>query len=76
MVCALHSGGKSMHGWFFVQGQSEEAVLKFFKHAVSLGADHATWTRSQFVRLPDGTRQNGNRQTVFFLSSKPLQRSP
>lgn len=73
LVCALHSGNKSLQGWFFVHGQPEEKVLRFFRYAVSLGADKATWTRSQFVRMPDGTRDNGRRQTVYFLNFKPLE---
>ena len=40
--------------------------------AVSLGADRATWTRSQFVRMPDGTRDNGNRQAVYFFNPEVL----
>ncbi len=73
LVCAVHSGGKSLHGWFFVHGQLDAKVEKFFRYAVSLGADHATWTRVQFVRVPDSTRDNGKRQTVFFLNYKPLE---
>jgi len=73
LVCAVHSGGKSLHGWLFVAGQPDEKVAKFFRYAVSIGADRATWTRSQFVRLPDGTRDNGRRQTVFFLNFRPLE---
>lgn len=73
LVCAVHSGGKSLHGWFFVHGQPDEKVEKFFRYAVSLGADWATWTRSQFVRMPDGTRDNGKRQTVFFLNFKSME---
>ena len=73
LVCALHSGGKSMHSWFFVAGQPEEKILRFFRYAVSLGADRATGTRSQFVRLPDGRRDNGQQQTVFFLNFRPLE---
>jgi hypothetical protein len=73
LVCAVHSGGKSLHGWFYVHGQPDVKVEKFFRYAVSLGADRATWTRSQFVRMPDGTRDNGNRQTVFFLNFKPME---
>ncbi|MBI4024228.1 MAG: hypothetical protein HY360_04550 [Verrucomicrobia bacterium] len=73
LVCAVHSGGKSLHGWYLVNGQPDEKVAKFFRYAVSLGADPATWTRSQFVRMPDGTRDNGKRQTVFFLNFKPLE---
>jgi hypothetical protein len=73
LVCAVHSGGKSLHGWFHVHGQPDAKVEKFFRYAVSLGADRATWTRCQFVRMPDGTRDNGNRQTVFFLNFKPME---
>ncbi len=54
-------------------GQPDAKVEKFFRYAVSLGADRATWTRSQFVRMPDGTRDKGNRQTVFFLNFKPME---
>jgi hypothetical protein len=73
LVCALHSGGKSLQGWFFVHCQPEENMLRFFRYAVSLGADPATWTRSQFVRMPDGVRDNGKRQTVFFLNFRSLE---
>lgn len=73
LVCAVHSGGKSLHGWFYVHGQPDAKVEKFFRYAISLGADRATWTPSQFVRMPDGTRDNGNRQTVFFLNFKPME---
>lgn len=76
LVCAVHSGGKSLHGWFYVHGQPDAKVEKFFRYAVSLGADPMTWTKSQFVRMPDGRRDNGNRQTVFFLNFKPLQKKP
>jgi len=72
LVCAVHSGGKSLHGWFFVAGQPEEKVLKFFRYAVSLGADDQLWCKSQFCRMPDGTRDNGKRQTVYFTNFKPM----
>ena len=73
LVCAVHSGGKSLHGWFYVYGQPEEKVLRFFRYAVSLGADPQMWTRSQFCRMPDGRRSSGERQTVFFLNFKSLE---
>jgi hypothetical protein len=74
LVCAVHSGGKSLHGWFYVHNQPEKTVMRFFRYAVSLGADPATWTPSQFVRIPDGIRRNnGKRQTVFFLNFKPVE---
>ncbi|HEY5234105.1 MAG TPA: hypothetical protein VIK35_11285 [Verrucomicrobiae bacterium] len=75
LVCAVHSGGKSLHGWFYVHGQPEEKVRKFFRYAVSLGADKQLWCKSQFCRMPDGTRDNGKRQTVFFLNFKPMESS-
>ncbi len=73
LVCAVHSGNKSLHGWFFVHGQPEALIERFFCYAVSLGADSATWTRSQFVRMPNGTRDNGARQRVFYLNFKRLE---
>ena len=73
LVCVVHSGKKSLHGWFLVEGLPEDKVEKFFRYAVNLGADKATWTRSQFVRMPDGTRDDGPRQTAYFVNLKPLQ---
>jgi hypothetical protein len=76
LVCAVHSGGKSLHGWFNVHSQPEEKVLKFFRYAVAFGADKLMWTPSQFARIPDGTRNGGKRQTVFFLNFKSLEPVP
>lgn len=75
LVCAVYSGGKSLHGWFYVHELPEAKVERFFRYAVALGADPVTWTRSQFVRMPDGTRDNGKRQTVFFLNLKPTRKN-
>jgi len=72
LVMAVHSGGKSLHGWFQCQNIPEEALRPFMEHAVSLGADPATWTRSQFVRMPNGTRENGIRQCVHYFNPKNL----
>jgi hypothetical protein len=73
LVCGVHSGGKSLHGWFYVQGQPAAKVEQFFRYAVSLGADSATWSLPQFVRMPDGSRENGNRQAVFYTNFKSLE---
>jgi len=75
LVCVVHSGGKSLHGWFYVANQPDAKVEKFFRYSVALGADRATWTRSQFVRMPEGMREDGRRQTVYFLNFKPLESS-
>jgi hypothetical protein len=70
----VHSGRKSLHGWYFVAGRSEETLRAFMGRSVALGADRATWTRSQFVRLPGGARDNGNPQAVLFFDPASLNR--
>lgn len=65
---AVHSGNKSIHGWFFCQGIPEERLRKFMHRCVQLGADPATWTRCQMVRMPGGTREDGRRQSVFYFN--------
>jgi hypothetical protein len=67
LVCVIHSGGKSLHGWYYVFGRRDSELRPFMNYAVSLGADHATWTRSQFVRIPDGLRENSKRQRCYYL---------
>jgi hypothetical protein len=73
LALAVHSGSKSIHGWFYCVGQPEEKLRSFMRYAVSLGADTATWTRSQFVRMPDGMRENGHRQVVYFFNPEVLR---
>lgn len=60
LVMVVHSGNKSLHAWFIVVGRSAADVQVFFAHAVSLGADPATWTPSQMVRMPGGVRHLGH----------------
>ncbi len=72
LALALHSGGKSIHGWFTAHGQPEDRLRRFMRYAVSLGADPALWTRSQFCRMPDGTRDDGNRQAVYFINPEVM----
>lgn len=64
----VHSGGKSMHAWCPCSGLTDEQLRPFMARAVRLGADKATWTRCQLVRMPDGTRENGNRQRVHYFA--------
>jgi hypothetical protein len=73
MSLVVHSGGKSLHAWFYCFGQPEEKLRRFFRYAVSLGADRATWCRSQFCRMPDGLRENGKRQTVFYFNPRTIK---
>ncbi|GDX11140.1 hypothetical protein LBMAG57_29120 [Verrucomicrobiota bacterium] len=72
LAMVVHSGGKSLHGWFFAHGQPDATMLPFMRYAISIGADPATWTRSQFVRMPDGTRDNGKLQRVHFFNPEVL----
>jgi hypothetical protein len=73
LTLAVHSGSRSLHGWFYCLGQSEARLERFMRKAVSLGADPATWLRSQFVRMPDGSRDNGARQTIFFFNPHTIK---
>ena len=70
LVALVHSGGKSLHGWYYAFRRPEAELRAFMDYAVGLGADHATWLRSQFVRLPDGLRENGRRQVTYYLDPK------
>jgi hypothetical protein len=67
LACVCSSGGKSLHGWFRVFELDPDAHRGFMRRAVALGADKATWTRHQFVRIPDGQRENGRRQTCYYV---------
>lgn len=69
----VHSGRRSAHGWFYVAGAPTEAVEAFFKYACTLGADPATWTPSQYVRMPSGRRDTGVRQRVLFFNPRALE---
>lgn len=67
LALVVHSGGKSLHGWYACQGEDEATVRRFYSYCVSLGADPATHSRCQFVRMPDGKRDNGKRQTALYF---------
>jgi len=69
LVLATYSAGKSLHGWFACRKEPRETLRRFMACAVRLGADLTTWrNRSQFVRMPDGIRSNGNRQNVYYFN--------
>lgn len=67
LVVACFSGGKSLHAWFRVFELSREEQDCFMDYAIWCGADPATKCKSQFVRVPDGMRDNGVRQTAYYL---------
>ena len=69
LALVVHSGGKSLHGWYPCAGDNEEETMhRFMRFAVSLGADPATWSRVQWVRMPDGIRDNGERQRILYFN--------
>jgi len=73
LAIAVHSGNKSIHGWFYCAGQPEEKLRCFMEYAVAIGADPALWTPSQFTRMPDGRRDKGKQQTVFYFNPGVLK---
>lgn len=68
LTMVVHSGGKSLHAWFCCESSSENQQGLFMRLAVSYGADPATWTRCQLVRMPGGLRDNGNHQEIVFFN--------
>jgi hypothetical protein len=74
LALVVHSGGKSLHGWFFVAGKTDDQLVPFFCRACTLGADNGLWTRSQFARMPGGLRDNGKRQQILFFNPETITR--
>ena len=66
-VLAIHSAGKSVHGWFYVANRSEAENSKFMQYAVSLGADPATFVKCQPVRMPGGHRPGQGKQEILYF---------
>jgi hypothetical protein len=78
LVLVVYSGGKSLHGWFYCAGESEEEgsrLNKFMRYARILGADPATYTPSQFVRMPGAIRpETKKQQTIHYLNTGELSK--
>jgi len=71
LAVVVDSAGKSLHAWWYCKGQQEERLIRFFRLAHSLGADPATWSRCQLVRMPLGWRDEKNaRQHVHFFDPR------
>jgi len=68
LALAVHSGGKSVHGWFRCDGVDDLLLARWFLYACTLGADPRTWFPEQFVRMPDGKRDTGERQCVMYFN--------
>lgn len=72
LALVVWSGGKSLQGWFPAARTPPETLTSFFRLACLIGADRATWTPSQFVRIPYGLRDNGNRQSPIYFNPSVL----
>jgi hypothetical protein len=74
----VFSGGKSLQGWFPCRGADETELRKWFNTGPRrLGACSSTWCKSQFVRMPDGSRAPNRkgesvRQTIVYYDPKVL----
>jgi hypothetical protein len=79
LVAVVDSKGKSLHAWFYVEGKTEPEVCTMFAEFLRLGACPTTLTKSQFVRMPDGTRSQekgrGVLQRALFLDRAAIGRS-
>ena len=68
LTMVISSGGKSLHAWFPVSVSANDDRL-FWRLCVALGADAALMrNHSQFVRLPNGHRDNGKKQHCVYLN--------
>lgn len=68
LAMVVFSANKSLHAWWYCSGVAEEALKKFMTYAVALGADKATWTRNQLVRMPGGIREDNRRQWILYFN--------
>ena len=71
LAAVVLSGGKSVHGWFRCDTVPISKLHHWFAYAANLGADPRLWLPEQFVRLPDGLRVNGARQSLIYLNPAP-----
>ncbi len=79
LTMVVDSAGKSLHAWFYCKGSDESKggkMHRFMSYAVSLGADPAGWVLSQYMRMPDGTRDSGERkgerQSVIYFNPENI----
>lgn len=70
LVMVVFSGGKSLHGWFFVQDLPPPKPLQFFQAAARLGCDTSLWDRAKLVRMPGGIRNNQTLQPILYADTK------
>lgn len=73
LVMVVDSGGKSLHGWFYVGGKPEKDVAAFFAAAVMIGADKSRFDPCGWLRMPGGTRIKDGKtipQNIVYFSGR------
>jgi hypothetical protein len=69
----VYSGGKSLQSWFPCRDTDEATLRDWYQgEALPIGACRSTWCRSQFIRMPDGCRDDGRRQSIEYLNPEVL----
>jgi hypothetical protein len=70
-VLVVKSGGKSLHAWYSTE--TTESDAQFWRLGIMAGADPALKANhAQVVRLPMGTRDNSNVQSVLYFNPNNL----
>ncbi len=70
----IFSGGKSLQSWFACKNVDERELEDWFREeARPIGACPSTWCKSQFVRIPDGSRDDGARQSIEYFNPEILE---
>lgn len=72
LVMVLMTGGKGLHAWYAVRGKSEAELERFYCLGCVFGGDPRLWLRSQFARMPDGLRDNGEEQRVIYFNGRAV----
>ena len=68
MALAVHTGGKSLHGWFTAKDRAKkgcEPLSALRRHPWCRSGDVGALT---FLTNARCTRENGNRQTAYFFN--------
>jgi hypothetical protein len=74
LLMVVDTRGKSLHAWFDAIDWTDEQREDFRREAIRHGADPATFTPNQLVRLPGGTRKNnGEQQSVLYFSPQSIR---
>lgn len=72
LVMVVHSGGKSLQGWFSPQTpEARDTIDAWVALAISIGADPAIARPAQAFRFPWGLRRNRIKETGVLSPEKP-----